>query len=118
MRPLRRPTKSTIYYLGRESECGHHAVTLSINGIRWVYGMSSQQADTVEHLAHKVSPGKALAFAKSHASAATRLTPLPSTTLFQRHRGAQASRAKRIKPGMPKTDGFNIGEYIDANTDD
>lgn len=101
MRPLRRPTRSTIHYHGRTFDLGRSLVTLSINGVRWDYTMSAQQCDTVEYLAHKVSVGKALAFAKSHASARSRLDPLPTETLFQRHRGAQASRAKRIKPGMP-----------------
>src|SRR5438309_10105158 len=101
MRPLRRPTRSTIHYLGRTSDLGHTTVTLSINGVRWDYTLTPQQADTVEHLAHKVSVGKALAFAKSHAAASERLDPLPSTTLFERHRGAQASRAKRLKVTLP-----------------
>lgn len=101
MHPLRRPTRSTIHYHGRTLDLGHSSVTLSINGIRWEYSLSPQQADTVEHLARHVSVGKALAFAKSHASRAERIDPLPTTTLFLRHRGAQASRAKRLKVTLP-----------------
>lgn len=101
MRSLRR-TQTTIYYHGRVSELGYSSVTLSINGVRWDYHLTPQQCDTVEHLAKRVSTGKALAFAKSHAAYATRIDPLPATTLFLRHRGAQASRARRVKVTLPK----------------
>lgn len=101
MDPLRRSRKTTILYHGREYDCGCTTVTLSINGIRWEYTLSSQQADTVEYITKSVSTGKALAFAKSHATASRRLDPLPASTLFDRHRGAQASRAKRMKVTLP-----------------
>lgn len=98
---LRRSTRSTIHYHGRTADLDRSLVTLSINGVRWEYTMSAQQCDTVEYLAHKVSVGKALAFAKSHASAATRSSGDPIIAILLRHRGGMASRAKRIKPGMP-----------------
>jgi hypothetical protein len=101
MRSLRRPTRSTIHYHGRTADLGTYSVTLSINGIRWAYTLTPQQVDTCEYLAKHVSVGKALAHAKSHASRAERIDPLPSTTLFLRHRGAQASRQRKMKVTLP-----------------
>ena len=102
MRPLRRPTRATIHYHGRSQNFNEHDVTLSINGIRYRYSLASQQCDTVEHLAKHVSVGKALAFAKKHATATIKLdnVPIAMQTLL-RHRGAQASRAKRMKVTLP-----------------
>jgi len=100
MRPLRRPTRSTIHYHGRADNDPH--VTFAINGVRWVYQLTNQQCESVEHLAKHISIGKAFAFAKLHATDSRRIDLPPATTTLLRHRGAQASRAKRIKVTLPE----------------
>lgn len=54
-----------ILYLGRDDLA--HKVTLAIAAIRYTYTLTPQQCDIVEYLAHRISLGKALAFAKRHA---------------------------------------------------
>lgn len=62
---MRKP-KSRIFYHGRT----FNNVTFSIDGQRYTYTLRERTVvDSVEHLAHKVSLGKALAFAKSRATA-------------------------------------------------
>jgi len=101
MRSLCRPTHSTIHYHGREDERPRHSVTFSINGVRWEYTLTAQNADTVEFLARKVTVGKAFAFAKQSATGSRKLDLDPRTATLLRHRGGIASRSKRVKPGMP-----------------
>lgn len=63
---------ATIYYLGRNDT--DHTITLSINGQRWEYWLHNAQAvESAEHLAKRVSVGKALAYAKRHAKYAKTL---------------------------------------------
>lgn len=102
MRSLRHSRISTIHYHGRSQDFGQHDVTLSINGIRYRYNLTSQQCDTVEYLVKHVTIGKALAFAKKHATATVKLDNVSiAQATFLRHRGAQASRAKRLKVTLP-----------------
>lgn len=44
-----------------------HTVIFSFDGIRWEYWLTPQQCHTVDYLAHRISSGKALAYAKFHA---------------------------------------------------
>jgi hypothetical protein len=102
MRPLRRPTRSTIHYHGRAKEGDEHTVTLSINGVRYEYHVTSQVGDTVEYLAKHVSAAKALVHAKMHClRGGFRLDPAPVMTTLLRNRGGIASRAKRMKVTLP-----------------
>lgn len=98
MRPLRRPTRSTIHYHGRDS---YGVVTFSINGVRWEYDLLHQQIDDCEYIIRKGGAAKGLAYAKPRASASRRIDPAPAMATLLRHRGGIASRAKRVKPGMP-----------------
>jgi len=60
-------TKATILYHG--SNLTDNTVTLSINGIRYEYWFANHSyPSVVEYIAHHISAGKALAFAKKHAS--------------------------------------------------
>ena len=64
---LNRVPKTNIIYLGRNYT--DRTSTLSIDGVRYEYWFhSNAYGDIVEHLAHKISVGRALAFAKKHAS--------------------------------------------------
>lgn len=54
-----------IAYLNNDST--DHTVTFATGGKRYEYWLTAQQCTTVDWLAHKVSTGKAFAFAKSHA---------------------------------------------------
>jgi hypothetical protein len=103
MRPLRRPTRATIHYHGEaHGLCGSHTLTFSINGIRWEYTMSAIAADACKHIVSKASAAKALPYAKKHAFAASCLDrPTSAQATFLRHRGAQASRARRVKVTLP-----------------
>jgi hypothetical protein len=59
---------TSILYLG--SCPSAYEVTFAINAQRYTYTLRERSVvDTVEHLAHRVSLGKALAFAKSRAIA-------------------------------------------------
>jgi hypothetical protein len=61
-------TKSSIHYLG--SCPSAREVTFAINAQRYIYTLREPTLiDTVEHLAKRISLGKALAFAKSRAIA-------------------------------------------------
>ena len=76
MRPLRRPTRSTIVYHGLSyGLCGSHNLTFSINGVRWEYSMSAIAADSVLHVVKVASAAKALPLAKSKAHTSHRITP-------------------------------------------
>jgi hypothetical protein len=102
MRPLRRPRQSTIHYHGREDWSDYSALTFSINGVRWVYHLRPQQADDCAHIVRVASAAKGLAYAKARATVAAKLDkPSPAAATFLRHRGAQASRARRIKVTLP-----------------
>lgn len=69
---MRKP-KSHIHYLGSWNH--PPSVSFSINGQRYTYTLRERTVvDTIEHLAHKVSLGKALAFAKSRAIATEKHT--------------------------------------------
>ena len=64
---MHKPKAATILYLGRDYS--DRTSTLSIDGVRYEYWFhSNTYGDIIEHLAKKVSIGKALAFAKKHAS--------------------------------------------------
>lgn len=56
---------TAIYYLGQNST--DHTVTFAIGKARWEYWLTPQQIESVDHL-KRISLGKALAFAKKHAS--------------------------------------------------
>lgn len=65
-------TAPLILYLGRNYT--DRTTTLSIDGIQYEYWFhSNAYPDIIEHLAKKISMGKALAFAKKHASKTTRV---------------------------------------------
>lgn len=51
-----------------------HTVIFSTDGTRWEYWLTPAQCHTVDYLAHKISTGKAFAYAKSHAHRTERLT--------------------------------------------
>jgi hypothetical protein len=60
-------TKTSILYHG--SNLADNTVTLSVNGIRYEYWFANRSyPSVVEYFAHYISVGKALAFAKKHAS--------------------------------------------------
>jgi hypothetical protein len=62
---------ATILYHGHNIT--DRTVTFSVDGVRYEYWFNKPgYYRVVEHLAHKVSLGKALAFAKKHASKVTR----------------------------------------------
>ena len=64
--------KPIILYHGRNYT--DRTSTLSIDGVLYEYWFhSNAYGDVVEHLAHKISIGRALAFAKKHASKTTRV---------------------------------------------
>lgn len=50
-----------------------HTITLAIAGIRYEYWLNPIACDIVNHLARRVSLGKALAYAKRHATHCERL---------------------------------------------
>lgn len=56
---------ATIHYHGRNDT--DHTAILSVNGQRYEYWLTAQAVETVEHLAKRVSLGKAFAYAKHHA---------------------------------------------------
>lgn len=58
---------TAIHYLGQNFT--DRTVTFAINGTRWEYWLTPQQIESIEYLT-RVSLGKALAFAKKHASQA------------------------------------------------
>lgn len=63
-----------VLYHGRaDRQDGKHIVTLSIDGARWEYALLPQQADTVEYLWRKISPRKALVFARSRSTRQVKL---------------------------------------------
>jgi hypothetical protein len=67
-------SNTTILYLGRNYT--DRTTTLAINGQRYEYWFhSNAYPDIIEHLAKKVSLGKALAFAKRHAAKCERVYP-------------------------------------------
>lgn len=67
-------TAPIVYYLGRANyQDGKHIVTLSIDGTRWEYTLTSQQADTVEYLCRKISARKALAYCRSRSTRQVKL---------------------------------------------
>ncbi len=103
MRSLRRrPTHSTIHYHGRTDTSDDTAsLTFSINGVRYEYHLRPQSADDCLHILKVASTGKALAHAKRHAIAFERIGESAVTRTLLRHRGAQASRAKRLKVSLP-----------------
>lgn len=103
MRPLRRPTTTTIHYHGiAYLDEGAYALTFSINGVRWEYTLPANRADACLHILKVASAAKAMAYAKKH-SGMTRCLDRPTATqaTLLRHRGAQASRAKRLKVTLP-----------------
>lgn len=61
-----------IDYLGQNST--DHTITFAIANTRWEYWLTPAQCHTVDYLAHRISFGKALAFAKSHAHRTERVT--------------------------------------------
>jgi len=60
-----------IHYLGQSFT--DHSVTFSINGVRWEYHLTQHGCHSVDWLSHKVSIGKALAYAKRHSLKAERV---------------------------------------------
>lgn len=66
--------KPKVHFHGHFIDCGQHTVELSINGTRYEYALSPQQADTVEFLCRKGLALKALNFAKSRARLTTAMT--------------------------------------------
>jgi hypothetical protein len=60
-----------IHYIARNDL--DQTITIAINGVRWEYWLSHTNLDTAEHLFHKVSAGKALAFTKRRATKEVRL---------------------------------------------
>lgn len=102
MHPLRRPTRSTIHYHGTTHlDEGAQALLFSINGVRWEYTLPGQAADACIHIVRKVSAAKALAYAKPRAGMTRCLDPDTRMSTLLRHRGANASRAKRMKVTLP-----------------
>lgn len=67
-----RSIDGAIQYLGQNST--DHTVTLAIRGVRYEYWLTPTQCHTVDYIAHRISSGKALAFAKSHAHRTERVT--------------------------------------------
>ena len=66
-----------ILYLGRNYT--DRTSTISIDGTAYEYWFSANSyPDVVEHLAKKVSAGKALAFAKKHAKKCERVGHVPA----------------------------------------
>ncbi len=66
-----KPPATVILYHGRNSL--DHTITMSIDGVQYEYWFTQcHLADATEYLAHHISPGKALAFAKKHASKVTK----------------------------------------------
>jgi hypothetical protein len=102
MRPLRRPTRATIHYHGTAVDCGTHAVIFSVNGARWEYTLaSSQQVEDCIHIVRTVSAAKGFAYAKKRGLARRLDGPTAAQATLLRHRGAQASRARRVKVTLP-----------------
>lgn len=102
MRPLRRPTTTTIHYHGRTDNGDSHSVTFSINGTRWEYFLHPQQADDCIHIVRVASASKGLAYAKRHAHMANCLDrPTVAQATLLRNRGGIASRSKRLKVTLP-----------------
>jgi hypothetical protein len=72
-----RPYKTAILYHGRNYS--DRTSTLSMDGVQYEYWFhSNAYPDIVEHLAKNISLGRALAFAKAHASKCTRVNHVPS----------------------------------------
>lgn len=63
---------SFIQYLGHNAT--DHTVTFSIGGKRWEYWLNPTQCLSVTHLAHRISSGKAFAYAKRHALKTERIS--------------------------------------------
>lgn len=101
MRPLRRPRTATIHYHGREDWSDYVALTFSINGTRWCYHLRPQQAEDCIHIIRRAGAAKGLAYAKPRAIVTAKLDQPAASATFLRHRGAQASRSKRIKVTLP-----------------
>lgn len=102
MRPLVRPTRATIHYHGTAHlDEGAQELTFSINGARWAYTLPGQIADDVIYLVKHVSVGKAFALAKKRATISRNLGDDPRSSVLRAHRGAQASRQRRLKVSLP-----------------
>lgn len=102
MRPLRRPT-TTIHYHGiAYLDEGAHALTFSINGVRWEYTLPANRADACLHILKVASTAKAMAYAKKHSGMARCLDCDLRQAILLRHRGGIASRAKRLKVTFPE----------------
>ena len=94
--------KRTIHYLSRTDHPDHGIAHFSISGICWDYWLTSLQLSDCEFMARRFSSPKALAYAKRHAIAFAKLgEPSPIAATFLRHRGAQASRQRKLKVTLP-----------------
>lgn len=71
------PYGPRTYYLGRTSDLGQHSVLFAIGPRRYAYILTPQQIESVEHLC-KISPFKALNFAKRKAGATIRAGATPA----------------------------------------
>lgn len=60
-----------IQFIGQNYD--DNSTTIAISGVRWEYFLSPAHNRVVEYLARKVSCGKALAYAKSHALRCNRI---------------------------------------------
>jgi hypothetical protein len=61
--------KPVVFFHGHTiHEDGRRSVTLSVDGQRWQYDLTSPQCDTVEYLCKRISARKALNYARSRST--------------------------------------------------